>query len=369
VGFLGLLNEGEGTPYLVLSKAGRERWALPVDRPSILRAAMDVHAPSTMGGMALWHLGRLAAATPLAQMVPGRRCMARVSLTGALARLLRVDEPRVAVAQSFGGERSVLMVIDPSARVRAYVKVAATAVQAERLQHEDAALRRLNGVRAVVDVPTSVYAGPLDGYWSLVLSPVRGTRGLRPWRLDRRHVDAAAGLFRPGANRANPRDRIQLEEPRDPSWRMRLQEVQELLEGPARVSLPTGIAHGDFSPWNVLIKGTRVGLIDWEAVDFEGLPFWDLWHFAVSSPSVAPHSASMPAVRAALRNRGPLMPALKRYAERVGVPVRAARPVLLAYLTISGVELIEQAASGRRDRVDALRRRERLLDEALEVLR
>jgi hypothetical protein len=369
VGFLGLLNEGKGTPYLVLSKAGRERWALPADRPAILRAAMGVHSPSTMGGVAQWHLGRLAAVTPLARLMPGRRSIAQVSLTDALAQLLRVDEPKVAVAESFGGERCVLMVLDSKARVRAYAKVTANPHHTEHLQREHSTLQRLDGVRAALDAPTSLYTGPLGRYWCLVLSPVHGGPGLRPWRLDRRRVDATAELFRPGANQATTRDSIPLEEPRDPSWTTRLHAVHELLDGSVDAPLPTGLVHGDFAPWNVLTNGSRVGIVDWEAADFEGLPFWDLWHFILSATSVAPPSGSVAAVRAALRNQGPLMPALEHYAERVGVPVTSGRSVLVAYLAISGTKLVEEAASGRGDHLQALRWRERLLDEALEVLR
>jgi hypothetical protein len=330
---------------------------------------MAVHRPSTIAGVAQWYLGRLAAATPLSRLLPGRRCLARVSDTSTLARLLRVNEPKIAVAESFGGERCVLMVLDPSARVRAYVKVAANAGQWQHLQREDAALRRLDGVRAVLDVPTVLHAGPLGRYWSLVLSPIHSGPSLRPWRLDRQRVDAAATLFRPGANSATPRDRTPLEEPRDPAWTKRLRRVHELLEGSANVTLPTGLVHGDFAPWNVMTNGSRVGIVDWEAADFEGLPFWDVWHFTLSAMSVASQSAFMLALRAALRNRGPLMPALKRYAERVGVPVGAGRPVLLAYLATTGVEFVHEAAMGRRDHIQALRWRARLLDEALEVLR
>jgi hypothetical protein len=48
-------------------------------------------------------------------------------------------------------------------------------------------------------------------------------------------------------------------------------------------ALPIVFAHGDAAAWNVLVQpNDRVAFLDWEAADPEGMPLWDVFHFARS---------------------------------------------------------------------------------------
>jgi hypothetical protein len=48
-------------------------------------------------------------------------------------------------------------------------------------------------------------------------------------------------------------------------------------------ALPTVFMHGDAAAWNVLLRPDgRVAFLDWEAADADGMPLWDLFHFARS---------------------------------------------------------------------------------------
>jgi len=38
---------------------------------------------------------------------------------------------------------------------------------------------------------------------------------------------------------------------------------------------PTTIVHGDFTPWNILVRNGTAHVFDWETVDFRGIPEWD----------------------------------------------------------------------------------------------
>lgn len=49
----------------------------------------------------------------------------------------------------------------------------------------------------------------------------------------------------------------------------------------SRIDIPTVFMHGDFGVWNLLLdSGHRVGVLDWENADPEGVPLWDLFVFA-----------------------------------------------------------------------------------------
>ena len=365
--FLGLMREGRGTPYLIVGDQGRSRWALPADSARILRTAMSVHTPATPAAMTRWHLARLAAGTGLGRLLPGRWSRAEVPLAGALAQVLGMGDIRIGIAESFSGNRWVLIVMEPSGRIRAFAKVALSPEQIQSLERERENLRSLNGVRETVDVPETLYCGALDDHWALVLTPIQGRTGLSTWKLDGRRIDAAAAILGPQGERSELAERLPSNEPRDRGWARRVEGARSLLASRWGRSVPVGLSHGDFAPWNVFVRGSRVGVLDWEAADRRGLPFWDLWHFVVSGLHVAPAAITIRAIRGSLRERGPLTRSLRRYAHRTGVPVETARGVLVLYLTVSGLELLQEISQGRRDHAEALAHRERLLDEVLEV--
>lgn len=88
------------------------------------------------------------------------------------------------------------------------------------------------------------------------------------------------------ARRAASIDRIVSELDRvyrlPPATSSRLQEAAGRIVD-AGDALPTVFLHGDAAAWNVLLRPDgRVAFLDWEAADADGMPLWDLFHFARS---------------------------------------------------------------------------------------
>lgn len=46
-----------------------------------------------------------------------------------------------------------------------------------------------------------------------------------------------------------------------------------------QVNFPVSIEHGDYAPWNILVMGSRYGLVDWECGILRGFPLFDVFHF------------------------------------------------------------------------------------------
>ncbi len=44
-------------------------------------------------------------------------------------------------------------------------------------------------------------------------------------------------------------------------------------------SLPFGLAHRDFVPWNIYFANNGIFVFDWEYADEQCIPFWDIIHF------------------------------------------------------------------------------------------
>ncbi len=56
-----------------------------------------------------------------------------------------------------------------------------------------------------------------------------------------------------------------------------LQQVQQ------QPCLLTSFSHGDFTPWNIMARGRKIGMIDWELADPQKPALFDLFHFIYQS--------------------------------------------------------------------------------------
>jgi hypothetical protein len=113
----------------------------------------------------------------------------------------------------------------------------------------------------------------------------RGTADAFRWliELSARSVDRGPAAT---ARRAASIDRVVSEVDRiyrlPPSTSERLESAaRRVIDGAD--AMPTVFMHGDAAAWNVLLRPDgRVAFLDWEAADADGMPLWDLFHFARS---------------------------------------------------------------------------------------
>jgi tRNA A-37 threonylcarbamoyl transferase component Bud32 len=368
--FLGLLKSGGDIPYLVVSRGRRPRWAFPTAHAEVFRSSMAVYTPGTVTGMAAWHGARLAAGAGFGSLLPGRRRSLHARLAGALAEVVSLDEVYLAVASSIDGHRCVMGIVDGVGRIRGFAKVALAADTAARarLRREAENLHRLAWRANALGVPTVLHLGPLEDYEVLVVSAIKGRPGLYPSKLTRRRADAAAEIFSIRGPTTTIGERLDVTA-NDPAWDSRIDAVRTITEAVADLPLPSGLVHGDFAAWNILEDRRRVvGIVDWEEAWFDGLPFWDLWHFCVMAAGPGRSRRALAAIRDAARGEGRLAAALSRYATACDVPAGLAPGMLLVYLARTGADAMEQVRAGVKEVRRGAVFRAGLLDELLEVL-
>jgi Phosphotransferase enzyme family len=362
--FLELFRQEGSASYVVLSTEGRPRWVLPLAGRRVLRSAMAVYTPVTLRGLAAWHGARAVVSCGFGQLLPGQRLSARPPLLDSVSQLIGIEGGHVAAASSFDGERGVLCVIDDSGRIRAFVKLAWSDQHAESLRRERDTLERLRGMSMMVRLPRVIFSGELEDVATLVITPVLGRPRLRPGGLSVQLVQASATIFRDHAGRRPLAAGLPIDA-EDPEWNRLLGETRAAIEPWAERSVPVGLVHGDFAPWNLLEAGRSIGVVDWEEARFDGLPFWDLWHYAVQTAALTRRSRSRVALHRAIRREGPLWHALRYYASCVDIPVELGRMILPLYLAATGPQPVRGGGIGEHDHRTF---RRRLLQEALEVL-
>jgi hypothetical protein len=292
-----------------LTRAGfcsvRAYGLLPPARPKVAVPLAD--APSTQAGLSLyapgrWHnrLGMRAAWLAAGmgagrllgrhRLLAGRRPGASDRSAWLLEALADLTACEVADAAPYlARDKFTLLLLGPASEPSGVAKVTATPLGAERLGHEAEVLAHLRDVTALRDRLPQVR---WRGRWRDHEVCVQSAAARRPWRLETRLTDEHVG-FLAALARTDCRRMVLSEWPRWArlvAWADGLAPgdapaVQEAIRQSAHVLagavLPFHRAHGDFAPWNVIVCAGGIVVVDWEASEAPGMPFYDAVHFAL----------------------------------------------------------------------------------------
>jgi hypothetical protein len=220
-----------------------------------------------------------------------------------------------------------------------------------RLENEVAMLRRLEQVDLGRDVliPRAVALGESAGLAIAVETRVGGDPFAARARIgpaDPAFRSAVDWLTRMGVATRTPADSTVLREALTLSverchglYGFTAAEHALLLEQVERVvggGCPTVLIHGDPGTWNLLLTADgRLGILDWEAAEPDGLPLWDLFHLVrayatLASSRLLPHR-SLRLARRHLIAGSSLTPsfaaAVAQYREALGLPAAIVEPL------------------------------------------
>jgi hypothetical protein len=343
------------------------RWVIPLDSRRVAAAGLSIYRPKTLAETAAWHAVRWTISPSLLRGRTQDGVGLRNELAETLGRCLGRPDLRFAVATP-QDDRATIAAIAPSGRLLAFGKLAASEKAAVRVEREHAALQMIRShLRpGVVNAPEVLFRGAVEGVEALLMSPVGGRPGAAAGRLQRGHVQALASLVRPASEQPL---RALVPEPVaiDDQWASLVAAASERLARWQDIPVPTALVHGDFAPWNVVGHRSGVAAYDWEDAVEEGVPFWDLWHFAVQGAALLGRWTAQDLVDAAVRRRGRLGRAVSSYAAATRLPDHLAALVLAAYLATSECVVGRHGGLSRPDRLHGLRYRADVLTRLLEV--
>jgi hypothetical protein len=215
----------------------------------------------------------------------------RLPLEKLVAEVTGEREPTFAMSLGVGGNvrKLTVQVMRPNGEILGYVKLPLTEAAAERVRHEAAILERLRHFAPLLPhIPKVLYASEWVDRYILFQSPGPSCPG--PVEFGALHESFLRTLWsayqvqKPG---------FELVEEVAARWRKRdilldadLRELGErALEKAHReldvVTIPCGIMHGDFVPWNTRLDNGRLFAFDWEFATWDVPHLWDALHFHV----------------------------------------------------------------------------------------
>src|SRR5579862_3153027 len=283
------LGEQSRRRFAVLPSRQDPRYLLPLGNSRATLAGFSVYTPYALGAR-LWK-------GFLSQLV-------RTGWSGWGMHPLYVGEPLgwKALVANVTGERNpafalllgtpgkyrklTIQVMRPAGEMLGYIKLGLTKPAGERVRHEASVLENLSSLKP--HVPRVLYSGEWQDNYLLFQSPLEGHSGLS--ELSKIHVEflerlaALRRVNKPGLRIIEEASARWTELTWRCDWRWQrlgnatLTSARPYLEN---ITVPCGISHGDFAPWNTRVADGRLSVFDWESCECEMPLGWDTFHFSV----------------------------------------------------------------------------------------
>jgi thymidylate kinase len=270
------------------------RWVLPRAPRAAAASGLFVYYPVTLKGVAGWNVARFAASIGAFRLLP-RGAPPPQEVMAILEPHL---PPRgtIALARANHPGRYVALLIDRHGHREGAAKIATDEGGREALERERMALEHYGHLLSPPLSPPRILTHQ-EGL--LMLEAVQWRPHPRPWRLSE---DAASAMGRFFSSA--------------PSG-----------DG----EMPSGLAHGDFTPWNLLPTEHGWILLDWEETRAGAPPFFDLVHYLFLAHALTGHP-SRTALLAGTVGKGRIGACIQAYAREAGLSAAIAPSLLRSYL-------------------------------------
>ena len=63
------------------------------------------------------------------------------------------------------------------------------------------------------------------------------------------------------------------------------------------ITIPCGVSHGDFAPWNARVANGQLSVFDWESASWDAPAAWDIYHFKTQVAALRNKKNSLPEFR------------------------------------------------------------------------
>jgi hypothetical protein len=287
---------GSGWSDLPPRRASR-RWVIPRGTRRQAYGALAIYHPMTLRGRVVWEAARVLARSGSLRLLPRgaappravRQALAgHIPPNGSLATA-RVTHP--------GRDRYIALVLDEQGSCTGVAKVG-TGAEAEReIEREANSIQVFGGLLShPLSAPRVLASEP----GLLLLEPVPWRARLRPWHLDEEVARALGRFFRAPGGTSEPHR--------------------------------SGLAHGDFAPWNLLRTDQGWTLIDWEDAQTDQPPFFDLCHYLAQAHVLLGRPSGAALVAGFTKGRSWVGRVVQAYADGAQVPAADASQSLRWYL-------------------------------------
>jgi hypothetical protein len=285
--------------FSVMPSIKTPRWILPLGNSQATLRGFQIYTPYAPVARILKTLACLGIRAGWNRWGGGRVLVASrgpLPLEALVREVTGEREPQFAMSLGVGGKfrKLTVQVMRPNGEILGYVKLPLTGAATQRVRHEAAVLERLCDFAPLRPrIPKVLYAGEwADGF---LLFQSTGPQRPGPKAFGNLHEEFLRTLW--GVHEIKKPGSVLVEE-----VSTRWQKLALLLDIGLRtlgeraldrayreldgLTIPCGISHGDFCPWNTRVENGRLFLFDWESAAWGAPISWDVFHFYLKVASL-----------------------------------------------------------------------------------
>jgi hypothetical protein len=292
--------------YLVLSNAKNPKYIFPIYSNKIAEASLKLYLPLTFQRKIQIAILKGLIRTKLIKwffyknLVDEKELQLNVKMEKLRSWLRRILRCRKFVFAYFTGtaglyRKTTIQVMNDEGKILAYVKIADTEHNREKLRNERNILKFLNSLRiSSAIIPQVLGVQRNKGQHIIVQSAPRDNLGSISMKLTEKHILFLCETFNKSARheefgksmcfRSTAEKMQKISENLGFVWKERFEKgVTILVRNLASSIIPLGLCHYDFKPWNMRTaeNGEKLVIFDWELAKENWVPFWDIFHFII----------------------------------------------------------------------------------------
>jgi thymidylate kinase len=331
-----VLDEGAGSAhkFAALPNASKPRVLIPLVSRAVASKGLEIYQPQKPLARLAHGLFVTGLRSGLIRMRP-RVAIRMESILSYLGEVTGFSAATVSIALGTPGvmRKPVLQVMAPDGQLLAFAKVGWNRRSSARVRQEAATLKKLASRKfSTAIIPAILHARPVGSRFVRVQAAVKAPLQKSPRSIDTRHLTFLRELncpktALPWSFFSTPIEN-RLGEVRRLGYHYYLHLLEAALAFCARVfrsePIPAGMAHGDFSPWNIVVHGDKLVVFDWEYACPNSPPGWDLLHFLIVT-AIELEGRDGARLYHDLIKEGP------RYFEQLGIRTEWLEPLLIAY--------------------------------------
>ncbi len=268
-----------------------------------------------------------------------------VLLREHLGKVLGRDDIAVSVSLGTPGvyQKPALQVMDGAGTILGYAKVGWNPDTIGLVQNEESTLKTLqNAALGAAIVPRVLHAGWWNGFYLLVQEPAVGSSRKPPVEIDSRHIRFLVELLgafpTQGAlpwSEITPQIHRRLEQLKAGGFHYYAHTLETAVKycrgRVGSASVPCGLGHRDFAPWNTRVRDSRLIVFDWEYADSATPAGWDLFHFLVEA-AVELQGKSAAEIYRSILGPGAVRSRVEGYFQSLGLSQDWIEPLFVSYL-------------------------------------
>lgn len=292
--------------YLILSNAKNPKYILPIYSVKLMEASLKLYLPLTFQRKIQIIILKGLIKTKLIKyffyknLIEEKELQLNLKIEKLRSWLPRILKYKKLVFAFFTGtpglyRKTTIQVMDNEGDILAYVKIADTKHNREKLRNERNILKFLNSLRISSAIIPEILGVKEDKEQLIIVqSAPKDNLGSISMKLTEKHILFLCETFNKSARReefgkstcfrSTAKKMQKLSKNLEFAWKERFKKGVAIIERNLASSvIPLGLCHYDFKPWNMRTakNGKKLVIFDWELAKENWVPFWDIFHFIV----------------------------------------------------------------------------------------